>query len=276
MIKKNHLLALFFVFSLLGYSTPSLATTTKIAKTAQIAIIIDDIGYRKSDIDVLDLPGNLTYAILPQTPFGQTIALQAQADKHDVILHIPMEAKNGKKMGPGGLSAQMNEAAIRQNLSAAFAEIPFALGINNHMGSKLTELYDPMAWTMKFLKERDLIFIDSVTTSASKAENIAKSFGIPCLHRHIFLDNQLEYSYISAQFQQLIYAAKHQQQVVAIVHPHPESIASLHKLLPLLAKNDIELVSISTLLAKGITDTKVQTISHSNTQVSPVLTSNSH
>lgn len=270
MINKRPLLILFFLLFLLGYSTQSLATTAK------IAIIIDDIGYRKTDIKALDLPGNITYAVLPQTPFGQAIALQAQAEQHDVILHIPMEAKNGKKMGPGGLSAQMNEEDIRHQLSKAFTEIPFALGINNHMGSKLTELYDPMSWTMKFLKERNLIFIDSVTTSASQAEAIAKSFAIPCLHRHIFLDNKLEHSYISAQFEQLIYAAKHHQQVVAIAHPHPESIASLHKLLPLLEKNNIELVSISTLLANNNTDVSTKNIVNNNTQIKSELTSNSN
>ena len=71
------------------------------AKPAQIAIIIDDIGYRKSDIQALYLPGHISYAILPHTPYGKKLALQAKAKNNDVILHIPMEAKNGKKLGPG-------------------------------------------------------------------------------------------------------------------------------------------------------------------------------
>lgn len=219
------------------------------AKSLQVAIIIDDIGYRKSDLQALYLPGNISYAILPQTPYGRPLALQAKAKSNDVILHIPMEAQNGKKLGPGALTSQMNEAGIRQQLSKAFAEVPFALGINNHMGSKLTELYKPMAWTMQFLKERNLIFVDSMTSSASQAEKVAKSFGVPSMHRHIFLDNKLEHSYISAQFAKLISAAKQYETVVAIAHPHPETVSSLLKLLPQLAENNIELVAISTLLA---------------------------
>lgn len=219
-----------------------------LAQSAQVSIIIDDIGYRKSDVQALYLPGNISYAILPHTPYGQALAQQAKAKKNDVILHIPMEAQNAKKLGPGALTSKMNESAIRRSLSNAFSEIPFALGINNHMGSKLTELYRPMAWTMQFLKERGLIFVDSMTTSASQAEDVAKSFGVPSLHRHIFLDNQLEHSYIQAQFNKLIRDAKQYKTVVAIAHPHPETVRSLIKLLPLLAKNNIELVSISTLL----------------------------
>jgi len=223
------------------------------AQPAQVAIIIDDIGYRKSDAQALYLPGNISYAILPHTPYGKTLALAAKANKNDVILHIPMEAKNGKKLGPGALTSAMSESGIRTSLAHAFAEIPFALGINNHMGSKLTELYQPMAWTMQFLRERNLMFIDSMTTNASQAEQVAISFGVPSLHRHIFLDNKLEHSYIRSQFKQLIRDAKRYPGVVAIAHPHPETISSLLKLLPLLEKNKIELVPISRLLLNKTT-----------------------
>lgn len=230
----------------------TLSSFSFLSNAAQVAIIIDDIGYRKSDIQALYLPGSISYAILPHTPYGKALALQAKAKNNDVILHIPMEAKNGKKLGPGALTSDMTELSIRQELSDAFAEVPFALGINNHMGSKLTELYKPMAWTMQFLKERNLIFIDSKTSRASQAEKIAQNFGVPSLHRHIFLDNQLEHSYISNQFNKLIRAAKAYKTVVAIAHPHPETVRSLTKLLPQLKKNNIELVSISTLLNKQV------------------------
>ena len=235
-----------------------LASSVIYAKPAQIAIIIDDIGYRKSDIQALYLPGNISYAILPHTPYGKRLALQANANKNDVILHIPMEAKNGKKLGPGALTSNMNETSIRNNLSNAFAEIPFALGINNHMGSKLTELYQPMAWTMNFLRERNLMFIDSMTSGASQAEQVALDFGVPSLHRHIFLDNKLEHSYIQSQFNKLMRDAKRYHSVVAIAHPHPETITSLLKLLPLLKKNNIQLVPISALLMNKVREDKQQ------------------
>jgi polysaccharide deacetylase 2 family uncharacterized protein YibQ len=220
------------------------------AKNAQIAIIIDDIGYRQSDAAALTLPGNITYAILPHTPFGKILAQQAFNKNQDVILHIPMEAENGKKLGPGALTSQMSEQAIRRELSLAFAEIPFALGINNHMGSKLTKLYTPMVWTMRFLKERGLFFVDSVTTGRTKAERIANEFGVPTTHRQFFLDNELNSEYIDRQFMLLIEYAQQHKSVVAIAHPHPESITALNRLIPLLAQLDIDLVPISALLSQ--------------------------
>jgi polysaccharide deacetylase 2 family uncharacterized protein YibQ len=224
-----------------------------VAKPMRVAIVIDDIGYRQTDVNALSLPGNITYSVLPHTPYGQILALKAHQQAKEVLLHIPMEAENGKALGPGALTSWMNEQKIRESLSLSFAEVPFAVGINNHMGSLLTKMYRPMAWTMRFLKERNVLFLDSVTTKQSKARKIAKSFGVPALSRHIFLDNQLSDQYISGQFNQLIDQAKKYHKVIAIAHPHPETIKALNALIPKLAEQNIELVPISQLLSTAKT-----------------------
>jgi len=216
-------------------------------KLARIAIVIDDIGYRYTDKHALSLPGAITYSILPHTPYGKKIAVKANANHKDVMLHIPMEAENGKKLGPGALTSAMNKDEIIASLNASLAEVPFAIGINNHMGSHLTQQNEPMMWTMNFLKEHHLIFLDSKTTQYSKAGQIAKLVGVPVQDRHVFLDNQLTDSYITKQFKSLIRYAKSQKTAIAIAHPHPETIQALTRLIPTLAKNNIELVSLSDL-----------------------------
>jgi len=221
------------------------------AAPARVAIIIDDIGYRKTDRAVLDLPGKVTYAVLPHTPYGKRIAKLANEKNLDVMLHIPMESENSdKKLGPGALTSKMTEGAIRAELNSAFRDIPFAIGINNHMGSRLTKMYSPMAWTMRYLKENNLFFIDSVTTRNSKVRKVADHFGVPSLSRNVFLDNVLTHEYISGQFAELIKKAKKYDNIIAIAHPHPETIDSLNKLIPELNRNDIELVSISELISQ--------------------------
>lgn len=217
------------------------------AQSARIAIVIDDIGYRYTDKNALLLPGAITYSILPHTPFGKKIAIKANAEHKDVMLHIPMEAKNGKKLGPGALTSAMNKEEVLASLNASLAEIPFAIGINNHMGSHLTQLHDPMTWTMNFLKRHHLLFLDSKTTQYSKAGSIAKLIGVPVHDRHVFLDNELTDSYITKQFQSLIRHAKSQKIAIAIAHPHPETIRALTRLIPTLAENNIELVPLSAL-----------------------------
>ena len=228
----------------------SLFSVETFAKKNQMVIVIDDIGYRKTDAAVLTLPGNITFSVLPHTPYGKTLALEANQQNKDVLLHIPMESTIGKKLGPGAITSDMNENEVQQQLDKALVEIPFAIGINNHMGSKLTQLYSPMAWTMRYLKEKDLLFLDSMTTKLSKGEQVAKLFGVPSLHRHVFLDNQLDEQYITKQFNQLIQIAQQHPHAVGIAHPHPETIAALTKLIPTLKELNIELVSISNVIAK--------------------------
>lgn len=218
------------------------------ANNPKVSIIIDDVGYRATDSNVLKLPGDITLAILPHTPYGKIIAQKGHSKNLDIMLHIPMEAENGKFLGPGGLTSEMSQDTITHHLAAAFEEIPYAIGINNHMGSLLTQQEKTMAWVMSDLKRRNVFFVDSVTSSESKAEFIAQKYGIPTLHRHIFLDNQLTHQYIASQFNKLITIAKKNQIAVAIAHPHPETISALTKLIPLLEQQNISLVSASKLL----------------------------
>ena len=215
------------------------------AKQGRVAIVIDDIGYRHSDEKALDLPGSVTYSILPHTPFGKKLALKANKQNNDVILHIPMESLNGKRLGPGALTTQMSKQSIYQSLTASLEEIPFAIGINNHMGSRLTALYQPMTWTMNFLKDKGLFFLDSQTIRNSQAEKAAIDFGVPVHKRHVFLDNELSDGYIEQQFNELIAQARSNGFAIAIAHPHPETVKNLTRLIPMLKAQNIVLVPLS-------------------------------
>lgn len=215
--------------------------------SAKVAIVIDDMGYRYTDKHALKLPGAITFSILPHTTYGKKLALKANAQQKDVLLHIPMEAENKKRLGPGALTSDMNAQQIEQSLAASFAEIPFAIGINNHMGSHLTQQYQAMAWTMRYLKEHQLLFLDSKTSPNSQAEQAAIDLGVPVQSRHVFLDNHLDSQYIAKQFKHLINHAKKHHVAIAIAHPHPETVANLTSLIPTLAKHNIDLVPLSEL-----------------------------
>ncbi len=224
------------------------------AKSSRVAIVIDDIGYRYTDKQALTLPGAITYSILPHTPYGKKLAVKAHANNQDILLHIPMESESGKRLGPGALTSKMNKQAIHASLESSLTEIPFAVGINNHMGSHLTKLQEPMTWTMNFLKSHQLFFLDSKTSPKSKANAIAKRLGVPVRNRHIFLDNELTDKYITQQFNQLIAQAKKNKIAIAIAHPHPKTIAALQRLIPTLRENNIDLVPLSSLYPQTITD----------------------
>lgn len=222
--------------------------TLHAANAPRIAIIIDDIGYQKADLKLIDLPYALTYAVLPHTPYGQRAAKHAFQQQKDVMLHMPMQPSNGKHPGPGALTSNMSRQQVQQTLQAALADIPYAVGINNHMGSYYTEQEQPMAWTMEYLSKRHLFFVDSLTTSHSKAGKYARQFGVTNLSRQVFIDNIQEEAAMAKQFEILLKIARKRQTAIAIAHPYPETYRFLRKYLPQLQAEGIALVGITQLL----------------------------
>nr|WP_282446627.1 divergent polysaccharide deacetylase family protein [Shewanella sp. 1CM18E] len=215
---------------------------------SKIAIIIDDIGYRQSDKAVLTLPANITLSILPHTPLGKTLASKAYQQGNEILVHLPMQALNGKAIGPGGLTNAMSETELKTQIANAIKSVPHVTGANNHMGSLLTQLDTPMRWVMESLRQHDIYFIDSRTTKYTQAGVIARSVGVPSLKREIFLDNDKSKAGLEKQFKQAIALAKTKEQIVVIAHPYPETIAFLTTNLFRLNAENIQLVHASNLL----------------------------
>ncbi|GAC16091.1 divergent polysaccharide deacetylase family protein [Aliiglaciecola lipolytica] len=215
---------------------------------AEIALIIDDMGNTQRDEAAFSLPKEVTFSILPLTHLSQKFSKKAATQQREVMLHIPMESLAGKRLGPGALTADMSPESIRHTLAQALMSVPDAIGVNNHMGSKLTQLSLPMNVTMEFLIEHRLFFVDSRTTRYSKALKIAQQNGVLSAGRNVFLDNDNRPEKIDAQFQRLIRLAKKYGYAVGIAHPYPQTIEYLQKALLPAEQLDVELVTISELL----------------------------
>jgi polysaccharide deacetylase 2 family uncharacterized protein YibQ len=219
--------------------------------TVQVAIIIDDIGYNYAQgIKAMQLPGALTYAIIPHSPKATFFAQQAQQYNKEIMLHAPMSTVHNMPLGKDGLTESMGEQIFKQALADSLSSLPNVKGVNNHMGSLLTQKDKPMNWVMQSLKQRQLYFIDSRTSAQSVAWKIAQEYGIPSLKRDIFLDHEANAQFIDHQFKQLIATAQRQGYAVAIAHPHPETILYLEKNLSALAAQNITLVPASELAAR--------------------------
>ncbi|GLS82032.1 divergent polysaccharide deacetylase family protein [Paraferrimonas haliotis] len=225
------------IFSLL------LAGTSPAAFAAQIAIIIDDIGYRNTDKRALDLPGPLTFAVLPHTRFSDLA--KPLSLKHDIMVHVPMQSLSGSDLGPGALEMGMSEQEFKHTLRMAIQSVPNAVAVNNHKGSLLTQLKPQMRWVMEVLQENELYFIDSATTRYSKAHQQAKLQRVASMRRDVFLDHDPSARAIERQFNQLVNLAKRKGYAIGIGHPYPQTLDMLERRLPELTAMGIELVPIS-------------------------------
>ena len=234
--------------SLLLAAMLSLAPHASAEGIPRIAIIIDDLGYQfAAGQRAIDLPGPISFAILPATPSGQSLARAAHNNGKEVLLHLPLEAVGQRGVDePGAITLDMSRGAFHEAFDAALASVPYAIGVSSHRGSLLTRHPGHMEWLMEEIRARDgMFFIDSYTTHESVALQLARESGVAATRRHVFLDNDRSLEAMTREFNRLTQLARRQGVAVAIAHPYPETLEFLeHKLAELDAGN-IELIPVS-------------------------------
>ncbi len=198
-------------------------------KLPRIAIIIDDMGYHQQiGRQLLQIDLNVSYSFLPNAPYTVELAETAHQAGRDILVHLPMEPKDPAfHAGAGALSLQDTAEIMREKMSNMLAAVPYAIGANNHMGSRFTEDPKAMRVVLGSLKNRSFFFIDSFTTAASSGLTTARQLGVPAARRQIFLDNIRAPSAIFRQMEQLIAVAKKQGWALGIGHPNTETLTAL-------------------------------------------------
>ena len=243
-----------YVFILISSLSLPAQAEDNIAPT--ITIIIDDLGYRlQDDLRALKLPGPVAYSILPHGPHTNRIAQTASDQGRELLLHQPMQALDKNKyLGPGGLTLNMSREEFVKTLTVNLRRVPNIIGVNNHMGSLLTQHPGHMQWLMETLKSRGYLFIDSMTSNESIAATVADENNLPYLTRDVFLDHVQNRSFVRNKFIELIDKAKQKGSALAIGHPHPETIQVLSEMLIDVERHGVNLVGVKTMYAKKDSD----------------------
>ncbi|MDI9630343.1 MAG: divergent polysaccharide deacetylase family protein [Acidobacteriota bacterium] len=217
----------------------------------RIALVIDDLGRRPSDLETIAALGvPVAHAVLPYEPHSAALAAAAAAAGAEVLLHLPMEALDGEDPGPGALRLGMDDAALAAATRAALAAVPEAVGINNHMGSALSADRRAMAVVLGVARERGLFFLDSRTTAATVGFRLARELGVPAAERQVFLDDSLSAADIEAELERLRALALEEGSAIAIGHPHPVTFAQLAAEVPRAQAAGVQFVRLSELLAR--------------------------
>lgn len=218
----------------------------------RLAIIIDDMGpdIRKLR-ELLEVGGPVTVAVMPHMRDSAEISALAASRGLDVIVHMPMEPREMMEHNPGGsaLMVAMSPEEIRAKVEDNLRTVPGAIGINNHMGSKFTEDEPRMREVLKVVRKKDMLFVDSRTTSKSVAGRVARELGVPSADRNVFLDNTRDVEYIKGQLREAARAARRGGSAIAIGHPYPETIRALREAVPALEADGVEVVGISVIVA---------------------------
>ncbi len=219
---------------------------------AKLALIIDDIGFsRKRTHAFLCLGIPITYAVLPHVCYTTELAGEIHRQGHEIILHQPMEPIRADiDPGPGALYVDDTPERIAHVLDDNIATVPYAVGVNNHMGSRFTQDRDKVVRVMDFVKRSGLYFVDSLTTSRSRAYRVARGMHLAALRRHFFLDLQQDPGAVCFQLCRALFFARRHGYAVVIGHPRRATIEGLRLFTSTVARTRlIDWVYVSDLLA---------------------------
>lgn len=242
--------------SSMGFSAALSSNTDSVPRDApasvnrsRVAIVVDDGGYGGLVSDaILTMDPRLTLSVLPGTPFATDTATAALVRGFEVLLHMPLESGDSQNPYPGELTTAMDATEMEKQIEASLAQVPGAVGMNNHTGSKFTADDEAMKRLLGILKKRELFFVDSRTTAETVAETVARELGVPVASRSVFLDNETEPDYIRGQIAALVETAKTTGGAIGICHFRGTTAAMLPETIRFLETNGISLVHVSELV----------------------------
>jgi len=202
---------------------------------AGISLILDDVGYDLPALRrILRLDVPVAIAVIPDAPYARQAAIIAHRAEQMVMLHLPMQPESEKyslNMSDAFLQADMNEPQLRSTFLKDLALVPYVEGINNHMGSALTQMEQPMHWVMQLCLEKGLFFVDSKTSAKSVAGRIAREMGLERANRRFFLDHDLDIEALKSAWEKARVCARKGHRCIIIGHPHPETVTFLENYL---------------------------------------------
>lgn len=218
------------------------------AQAGKLSIVIDDFGYRPTEENkVLQMPAAISVAVLPNAPHARAMATKAHEGGHEVLIHLPMAPLSKQPLEKDTLTPEMSREEIARIVREASLKVPYAVGLNNHMGSKMTSSLAGMQNVMQVLNQYNYYFLDSMTIGNSQSIPAAQGTHVKVLKRRVFLDDSQNEASIRSQFTRAVKLAQRDGYAIAIGHPHPNTVRVLQQMLPALP-GDITLVRPSQLL----------------------------
>ena len=219
----------------------------------RFALIIDDLGYIQPELvtRLCSLPVAFSVAVLPYQEYSRESADISHRLGKEVMLHLPMEPIGypgpGRDPGPHAILFNLKEAEVRQRVRQALDEVPHRVGVNNHMGSRITPDRERMGWVLQEIKARKYFFVDSRTEKDTVAYDVAQKLGVPTAERRVFLDDDKTFPEMEKQWQRALALAAKDGSVIIIGHIYPETVEALEKLVPR-AKGQVRFVAAGQLV----------------------------
>lgn len=210
------------------------ATPVQAGGKAQITIIVAEMGRkaRQTRRALADMPEHTVFAFSPYGQGNNGWAEQARRANHEVLLQVPMEPTDYAKNDPGPLALTTTQGT-NTNLNflrSMLGSVSGYVGVITDMGSRFTAAGDSMRPVLSELRDRGLMYVDSMDTRFSRGPNMARALGVPTAYhsREGYLDSELSAVTINERLNAIEEKALETGFAVGIIRPYPVSIEAVN------------------------------------------------
>ena len=158
----------------------------------RIAIVLGGMGLNPqlTRQALRDLPSTVTFAFAPYGEAVQTLAHEARAQGHEIMLHLPMEPFGYPAVDPGPrtLRAGGEAGANAENLAWLLSRFAGYSGIVNYMGARLGGDESALRPVLAEIGKRGLVWLDDGSSSRSLVHGIAREIDLPVRRGQIIDD----------------------------------------------------------------------------------------
>jgi hypothetical protein len=231
------------------------ADRVKAAKMPVVAIVIGGLGVgaAKTLDAIMKLPPAVTLAFTPYGSDPSKLAERARAQRHEILLQIPMEPFDYPDNDPGPQTL-LTTLAPEQNIDRLYwhlSRFQGYAGIANFMGGKFVVTDAMMQPIIREAAKRGLGYFDDGTAPRSVAASLAAGQAMPFAKADVGIDTVPTPAEIDHALANLENLAKERGTAVGVASALPVSIERIGIWIKTLESHGIMLVPLTTAMLKS-------------------------
>ena len=231
------------------------ADRAKAAKVPVVSIVIGGLGVgaAKTTDAIMKLPPAVTLAFTPYGSDPEKLAERARAQRHEILLQIPMEPYDypDNDPGPQTLLATLGPEENLDRLFWHLGRLQGYAGIANFMGARFVATDAAMAPIIHEASKRGLGYFDDGSAPRSVAASLAAGQAMPFAKSDISIDAVPTSAEIDRALAKLESIAKERGFAVGTASALPISIDRLSAWVKTLDAHGVMLVPLTTTMLKS-------------------------
>jgi uncharacterized protein len=231
------------------------ADRAKAAKMPVVSIVVGGLGVgaAKTTDAIMKLPAAVTLAFTPYGSDPGKLAERARAQRHEILLQVPMEPFDYPDNDPGPQTL-LTTLTPEQNLDRLYwhlSRLQGYAGIANFMGARFVVADAVMQPIVREAAKRGLGYLDDGTAPRSVAASLASGQAMPFAKADISIDAVPTAVEIDRALAKLESVAKERGTAIGVASALPISIERIGVWIRTLESHGIMLVPLTTAMLKS-------------------------